>query len=120
MAGAHSSRVERLERELAEQREIPPDVHELLEQRSVGTPLQQVLREALRKSLDVQVRPVVTHPDGHQAVLDKSDMIMIYKRRRTHMLEYRNMLKWAIIQTKKFPLMLAACPLDTPRIAFAF
>ncbi len=120
MVGAHLSPVEALQRELAQQREIPPDVQELIEQRSAGTPLQQILRQALRKDLDVQVRPVVAHPDGHQAVLDKSDMITIYKRRRSHMQEYRNMLKWAIIRAKKVSLTLAACPLETPRVAFAF
>jgi hypothetical protein len=110
--------VESLKAELASQREIPPELDVL--PRPEGTSLQTVLRQALRTRLDRRILPVVTDEDGRQTVLDNDDMKALYKRRRNHMQAYRDMLHWALVRSKKSSVATAACPLDTPRVAYAF
>ena len=100
--------VDLLEAELAAQLEAPPELDDL--PRPAGTPMQKVLRQALRSCLDCHIRPVIPAPDGAQVVLDRADMVAMYKRRRAHIQGYRTSLRWAIVRAKKSLAALAALP----------
>ena len=115
--------LEALRQELERIRDAPPEVGQLLRQRD-GSTAQAVLRQALRHSLDMEVKPVIRHEDGSQQAMTRDDMINVYSRRREHMLAYHEMLQWAIVEvTKASWTPTAACCHDictTPAVAYAF
>ena len=117
-----------LERALAELPACPLPVEDLL-RRNVdcagGWPAQAVLRHALRHKLDISIRPVVRSEDddGAQQAMTNNEMKGVYTRRRDHIIGYKNVLQWAIVQCRKHmvsPTGGVPPALQTPPVAYAF
>ena len=117
-----------LERALADLPDCPLPVEDLL-RRDVdcagGWPAQTVLRHALRHTLDISIRPVVRSEDddGAQQAMTNNEMKGVYTRRRGHIIGYKNVLQWAIVQCRKHmasPTGGVSPALQTPPVAYAF
>ena len=106
---------------------IPKSLEELRLARPTGTSMQMLLRNAVRKDLDVKIVPVTRSDDGGQNAMDSDEMAAIYKREQERMLAYKARLEEAVVALEKWGLarrgtdiVHGGFPLPTARVAVAF
>ncbi len=122
-----------LERALQNLVACPPSVEDLLKNNvdcASGRTAQDVLRNALRHNLDIHIKPVVRgaacggeDDSSRQRAMTRSEMELVYTRRRNHVAGYTKVIRWALTQCRKHGWQsLGGVPpvLQTPKVAFAF